>query len=99
MSIHLIQPDAYADLGDAWIRDQLARLTQKHLQFGGHFRIDDDALLKRLALCVRTAKASVRTAAKVSAGDRIWRATVEAIEYCSRLDGHFSHAAAAAVAD
>lgn len=35
MSIRLTQPGAYADLGEFWLRDQLARLTQKRAQFGG----------------------------------------------------------------
>ena len=49
MFIRLIQPSTYADLGDVWLRDQLARLTQKHAQFGGHYRIEADAVLARLA--------------------------------------------------
>lgn len=94
MSIRLIQPGVYADLGDVWLRDQLARLTQKHAQFGGHYRIDADALLARLARIAREAKVAAPAASKISAGDRIRRATVEAIEYCARLD---SHTAAAAI--
>jgi|GEM_PF-2868789 len=96
MSIRLIQPGAYADLGDVWLRDQLARLTQKHAQFGGHYRIEVDALLARLAKTAREAKAAAAPAtSKISAGDRIREATLEAIAHCSRLD---SHAAAAAIA-
>ncbi|MCJ0762522.1 hypothetical protein [Variovorax terrae] len=94
MSIRLIQPGAYADLGEIWLRDQLARLTQKHAQFGGHYRMDADALLARLARTARAAEAAaVPTVAKVSAGDCIRRATIEAIEHCSRLEERFSHAA------
>ncbi|MCJ0762649.1 hypothetical protein [Variovorax terrae] len=98
MSIHLTQPSAYADLGDIWLRDQLARLTQKSAQFGGHYRIDADALLARLAQTARVAKAAALTAEKISTGNRIRRATIEAIEHCSRLNDHLSHAAAATIA-
>ncbi|WP_454727412.1 MULTISPECIES: hypothetical protein [Cupriavidus] len=96
MSIRPIQPGAYVDLGEVWLRDQRSRLTQKHAQFGGHHRIDAAALLARSARAARAAKAAAAPAAsKRSGGDRIRRATIEAIAHCSRLDGH---AAAAAVA-
>ncbi len=96
MSVRLTQPGAYADLGDIWLRDQLARLAQKHAQFGGHYRMDADALLARFARTARAAKAAVApTTPKVSTGDRLRRATIEAIEHCSRLEGLRSHAAAA----
>ena len=99
MSIRLTQPDTYADLGDVWLRDQLALLTQKHLHFGGHYRIDADALLWRLARTARAAQvASTPAAARVSTGDRIRRATIEAIEHCSHLEGCFPHPAAIAIA-
>lgn len=99
MSIRLTQPGAYADLGDIWLRDQLARLTQKHAQFGGHYRIDADALLARLARTARTVKAAATsTVSKVSDGDRIRRATFEAIAHCARLESRFSHDAAVAIA-
>lgn len=73
MSIHPTRPGAYADLGDAWLRGQLARLTQKNLQFGGRYRIDADALLAR----------SARTA-RIPAGDRVRQAALEIIEPCAR---------------
>jgi len=99
MSIRLTQPGAYADLGDVWLRDQSARLSQKYLQYGGHCRIDVDALLARLARTARAAKAAAApSATKISTEDRIRRATIEAIEYCSRLEGRFSHVAAIAIA-
>ncbi|HBD36040.1 hypothetical protein SGO26_27850 [Cupriavidus metallidurans] len=89
MSIRLIQPGAFADRGDVWMRDQLARLTQKHAQFGRHHRFDADALLARSARIAREASAAAAPAAsKISTGDRLRRATIEAIEHCSRLDGH-----------
>jgi len=96
MSVRLIQPGAYADLGDVWLRDQLARLTQKRAQFGGHYRIEADALLAQLANTARDAKATAALVTlKISAGDRIWRPTVAAIARSSRLD---SHVAAGAIA-
>jgi len=98
MSIRLTRLDAYADLGDVWLRDQFARLTQKGAQFGGHYRIDADALLARLAQTARAAKAAEPATAKISTGDRIRRATIEAIEHCSRLESRLTHATAAAIA-
>ncbi|HWT19009.1 MAG TPA: hypothetical protein VN280_08850 [Variovorax sp.] len=98
MSIRLTLPGAYTDLGDSWLRDQLARLTQKHLQFGGHYRIDADALLARLACTARATKAAAALTAKARTEDRIRRATIEAIEHCSRLESRVSHAAAVATA-
>ena len=47
--------DNYADLGDAWVRDQTARVRQKHLQLGGHWRLDMQALLARAARLARGA--------------------------------------------
>ena len=63
MSIRLIQPGAFADRGDVWLRDQLARLTQKHAQFGRHHRFDADALLARSARIARAASAAAAPAA------------------------------------
>jgi hypothetical protein len=56
MSIKVTQPEAYADLGDVWLRDQTARLLQKHLQFGQHFRLDVDLLLTGRARAARAAR-------------------------------------------
>lgn len=98
MSIRLTQPGAYADLGDVWLRDQLARLTQKHAQFGGHYRINADALFARLARTARTAKATATpVVTKFATGDRIRWATIEAIEYCPRLEERTSHVATIAI--
>ena len=47
MSISRIS--AYTDLSDAWLGYQIARIRQKHLQFGRHCRLDVDALLARAA--------------------------------------------------
>lgn len=62
MCIHLAQPGAFSDLGDVWLRNQIARLTQKHVQFGRHFRIDADALLAQSARSTRATKAAAMTA-------------------------------------
>ncbi|KGX06837.1 hypothetical protein Y036_2864 [Burkholderia pseudomallei] len=96
MFILLTGPCGYADLGDIWLHDQLARLTQKHVQFGEHYRVDADALLTRAANAARAAKADITTAvARIATGDRLQRATIEAIEHCARQESHVSHAAAA----
>jgi hypothetical protein len=98
MSIKVTQPNAYADLGDVWLRDQSARLMQKHLQFGRHYRMDADALLARLACTARAARTPVMPVANESSStDHIRRATIEAIEYCSWLESP-PDAAAAAIA-
>lgn len=53
MFINEVPPGAYADLGDVWLRDQLARLRQRHQQFGRHFRMNVEALLARNAHAAR----------------------------------------------
>nr|WP_315591690.1 hypothetical protein [uncultured Cupriavidus sp.] len=89
MSIRLIQPGAFADRGDVWLRDQLARLAQRHAQFGRRYRVDADALLARLASTSREAGVAVApVTSKISVADRIRQATIEAIEHCSRLDNY-----------
>lgn len=57
MFISPSQTNVYADLGEVWLRDQLARLTQKHVQFGGHYPVNADALLGQLAGAARGARA------------------------------------------
>ncbi|SAK81613.1 hypothetical protein [Caballeronia ptereochthonis] len=90
MPINGIQSDAYADLGEAWIQDQSARLMQKHLQFGQHYRIDVDALLARSAQVARAARIAAAAAENLElATDRIRRATLEAVEHCPRLEDPF----------
>ena len=78
MFSQITQHQAFVDLGDAWLRAQTDRVLQRHLQFGQHRRIDLDSLLSRTAQPFRT---SIRQAAN----DRLWRATVAAVEYCERL--------------
>ena len=67
MSIRLTRPCVYADLGEVWLGDQLARLAQRQAQFGGHYRADADALLHRLARTARVAKTMATPAAAFSA--------------------------------
>ncbi|WP_211946772.1 hypothetical protein [Cupriavidus yeoncheonensis] len=87
MPINEVRPDAYADLGDIWLRDQSARLMQKHLQFGRHYRSDVEALLARNARAARTDRGTAIPARSHGLPtSRIRRATIEAIEYCSRLN-------------
>jgi len=50
---------AYADLGDACLRYQTARIRQKHLQFGRHCRLEVDALLARAASVSRPGPATL----------------------------------------
>jgi hypothetical protein len=52
MSINAMRA-AYADLGDEWLRQQLAKLNQKHKQWERHFRVDVAALLANAARCAR----------------------------------------------
>ncbi|MGO4156105.1 hypothetical protein [Cupriavidus sp. YAF13] len=87
MPINEVQPDAYADLGDIWLRDQSARLKQKYLQFGRHYRMDVEALLARNAQATRMGRAAAMAASNRGLPtDCIRRATIEAIEHCSRLN-------------
>jgi hypothetical protein len=73
---------AYADLGAGWLQYQVARIDQRHQQFGRHCRLDVDALLSRAAVAARHAARSIEAA---RAGRR-HRALIEAIEYCEMLD-------------
>ena len=72
---------SYADLGETWLRNQKARILQRHLQFGRHFRLDVDSLLSRAAILGR-----VSVPRRVPREDLMRRATVDAIEHCLRLD-------------
>jgi hypothetical protein len=87
--------NAYADLGDVWLCDQTARVRQKELQFGRHFRLDLSAVLDRTAQIARAAR-SIETAIlrERASNDPIRRATIEAIEHCARLDALTVHAIA-----
>jgi len=88
MSTELEQIRSYAHLGDAWLRDQKARILQRHLQFGRRLRINVDSLLLRAALLSR-----VEVPRRVSREDLMRRATADAIEHCLRLDSEGSTAA------
>jgi hypothetical protein len=74
---------SYSDLGEAWLRDQTARILQRHLQFGRHLRLDVDSLLARSAMLGR-----VRVPRRVPREDILRRA----IEHCLRLDAAVSTA-------
>jgi hypothetical protein len=49
MSIETLGNAQYKDLGETWYRHQAARIVQRHIQFGGHCRLDLDALLAGIA--------------------------------------------------
>jgi hypothetical protein len=68
MSIKTTPPEAYADLGDVWLRDQTARLLQKHVQFGRHFRLDVDLLLAGRARAARAARAHANYVSRTRPG-------------------------------
>jgi hypothetical protein len=55
-AVESARANAYADLGDAWLRDQMARLRQAHLQLGQRWHLDVDALLARAARTAREAQ-------------------------------------------
>ncbi|MBB3182398.1 hypothetical protein FHW64_006842 [Variovorax sp. Sphag1AA] len=52
MFVQATRPYAYAELGEVWLRHQTARLSQKHLQCGRHFRLEVNEVLDRAAHCV-----------------------------------------------
>jgi hypothetical protein len=76
----------YSDLGDAWVRHQIALLRQRHVQLGQRCRLDLDALLARAASIARTTRAAEATMSKPQDpwGDRLHRATIDAIDHCAR---------------
>jgi hypothetical protein len=45
MSIEVARNNAYAHLGEAWLRYQRARILQRHRQFGQRCRLDPAGLL------------------------------------------------------
>ena len=93
MSIRLTRPCVYADLGEVWLGDQLARLAQRQAQFGGHYRADADALLHRLARTARVAKTmATPAAARASAMEHALSATVEVAVHVQLQNGDCSHA-------
>jgi len=99
MSFYTTQTNAYADLGEIWFRDQTARLRQKHLQSGQHFRLEIDALLAQPARRAQAARTIERPIAHDGGStDRIRRAAIEAIEQCARLEIHPSAGVVEAIA-
>ena len=84
MSINAIRTDAYADLGSAWVRDQAARVLQRHVQLGRHFSLDLVLLLDRAARIARAERSSQAPTERVSEANHLWRAVIEAIDHCAR---------------
>jgi hypothetical protein len=60
MSINAMRA-AYADLGEEWLRQQLAKLDRKHKQWGRHFRVDVATLLGNAARCARATAAGAHS--------------------------------------
>lgn len=85
MTITADRAAQYADLGEAWLRQQLARIQQRHLQCGRHFRLDLDAVLANAARFARGAAGSGIRTHRQNSSDHLRRATVEAVEHCARL--------------
>jgi hypothetical protein len=52
---------AYADLGEEWLRQHLATLDRKHMQWGRHFRVDVAALLANAARSARATPAGAHS--------------------------------------
>jgi hypothetical protein len=84
---HLTQAEVYADLGEAWMRDQTARLHQRHLQFGRHWPLDVSALLERAARCARAVRLiHTPDSREYVSADLFRRAAREAIDHCARFE-------------
>lgn len=81
MSTETNRSSPYSHLGEVWLRGQIARILQRHLQFGRHLRLDVDSLLSRAAMLGR-----VEVLRRKPRDDFMRRATVDAIEHCFRLD-------------
>jgi hypothetical protein len=81
MSIDVARNSAYAHLGEAWLRYQSARIIQRHLQYGQHCRLDLDTLLAAAAGTIASRNLSNRASNK-----RFRPATIDAIDFCSRLE-------------
>jgi hypothetical protein len=81
MSIEVARNNAYAHLGEAWLRHQSARILQRHLQYGQHCRLDLDALLAAAAGTMAS-----RLLNKRVANECLRQATIDAIDFCSRLE-------------
>jgi hypothetical protein len=60
MSINAMRA-AYADLGEEWLRQQLAKLDQKQTQWDRHFRVDVATLLANAARCARATAAGAHS--------------------------------------
>ena len=89
MSINSTGTSVYVDLGDAWLRYQTARIRQRHLQVGRHFRLDFDALLTRAASVTRAARSAEGPAVRAHVStDHIRRVMIEVVDhYAQRKTG------------
>lgn len=87
MSFYTTQTNADADLGDIWFRDQTARIHQKHLQSGRHFRLEIDVLLAQVARRARAGRTiEMSIAHDGRSTDRTRPVAIEAIEQCAQLE-------------
>jgi hypothetical protein len=83
LSIDVIPTCAYADLGEAWVRYQSARIEQRYLQLGRHFPLDLNALLRRLAIAVRATRMIEPLEPRGPAStDHTRPASIEAVGHC-----------------
>jgi len=80
MSIEVARNNAYAHLGEAWLRYQSARILQRHLQYGQHCRLDLDALLAAAGTMAS------RHLNRRVANECFRQATIDASDFCSRLE-------------
>lgn len=66
---------------DAWLRDQRARIEQRHLQFGRHCRLDIGRLLMRMAERVKAPLAELEMGREDGATDPVQRLTLETADH------------------
>jgi hypothetical protein len=73
--------------GGAWRRYQAARLEQRHLQCGRHFRLDVGSILSRIAVATLAVRPMEVAASRArTSGDFMRRALVGAIDHCARME-------------
>lgn len=74
--------DTPACRADAWLRNQRARIEQRHLQFGQHCRLEIGRLLMRMAHRVKVAPlAEVEMEREDGVMDSVQRSTLEATDH------------------
>jgi hypothetical protein len=77
MSPKTFQRIGYEELGETWRCQQTARILQRHLQFGQHWRLDLEALL------AAAARTSGRRKTHSTCSERPCPPIVEALDPCS----------------